>query len=380
MKKTLLFLFSIICFLGKAQELNLAIDQKMNTFLRDNSKNLNEISAFINANFNTENEKIRAIYFYTASSISYDMASLSAPANSLTSNERIEKTMQTHKGVCTDYALVFNELARLVNIQSVIIHGYTKQNGKIDVLSHAWCAAKINQKWRFFDPTWGAGYILNNRFTKKFNNRFYNIQPSQMVQSHIPYDYLWQMLPNPISHQEFMEGEKSNAPIIPKIDFEAEIKRYENLSATDQYFETAQRIEKGGIKNQLIQDAYLLAKKNWGIEKDNDTNIKYNLIVADFNQAISELNDYIYYRNNKFKPNLSDEMIREKIAIPNEKLKKCQADIFKLNSSNAIISKNINQLQKLIADAYSQSEKQLQFVNEYLSKSKIMRKTMFLKH
>jgi hypothetical protein len=126
-------------------------------------------------------------------------------------------------------------------------------------------------------------------------------------------------------------------------------------------------------------DKYNHTKKSWAIERDNSTNNKYIEIVSDFNEAINELNDFIYYRNNKFKPNLPDEEIKAKIQIPNEKFKKCQEAIYKISGTNSENTNNINNLRKQIADAINQSEMHLQFVNNYLTKSTLVRKTMFSK-
>lgn len=353
------------------------IDKKMASIPLEKTQNTTEIARFINANFKTETDKIRAVYYWTAKNISYDVANSNNSYPQETSQDRISRTLQTHKGVCADYSLVFNEIANLTGIKSIVINGYTKQNGKIDILSHAWCASKIDNKWYLSDPTWGAGYLFKNKFNAKFNNTYFKLSPNQMITSHMPFDYLWQFLPFPISHQEFIEGKSSANKT--KYDFNSEIIRYESLTNLDQYFESAQRIEKNGIKNQLILDAYTHAKKSWSIERDNTTNQKYNLVVIDFNEAINELNDFIYYRNNKFKPTLPDEEIKAKIQIPNEKLKKCQDAIFKISATNSETATNIKNLRAQIAEALDQSETHLQFVNKYLTKNSLVRKTMFTK-
>ena len=117
-----------------------------------------------------------------------------------------KKTLKTKKGICADYSILFHEIASLTGIKSFVIEGYTKQNGKIDVLSHAWCAAKINNEWYLFDPTWGSGYVNNNKYTRKINNLYYKVAPSQMISSHMPFDYLWQFLTYPITNQEFINA------------------------------------------------------------------------------------------------------------------------------------------------------------------------------
>ncbi len=379
MKTTLLFLSLFLTIVSKAQisDNYVLIDKKIASISFEKTQNIGDVANFISSNFKTETEKIRAAFYWTATTIRYDIASINSIPTLETSQEKIIKTLQTHKGVCIDYSLVFNETAHLIGIKSFVIHGYTKQNGKVDNLSHAWCASKIDNKWYLFDPTWGAGYVINNKFIAKINNKYFKVSPIKMITSHMPFDYLWQFLYSPISHQEFIEGK--TLPSQNKYDFNNEITKHESLSLMDQLFESAKRIEKNGIKNQLILDAYNHTKKSWTIERDNATNDKYNKVVADFNEAIHELNDFTYYRNNKFKPLLPDNEIKAKIQVPNEKLKKCQETINKISPTNNENSNNLNNLRQQIAEALAQSETHLQFVNTYLTKSSLIRKTMFSK-
>lgn len=365
MKNTLLFLSFFLHFLSFGQEQNhfLLIDEKMASIPSEKTQNTADIAYFINSNFKTETEKIRAVFYWTAANIRYDIAGISRVPTQETPQDRITKTLQTRKGVCADYSLIFNEIANLVSIKSFVVHGYTKQNGKINNLSHAWCAAKIDSIWYLFDPTWGAGYVNNKTFTQKLNNNYFKVNPAQLIASHMPFDFLWQFLNNPITNQEFIEGKTPTNK--PTYDFSSEIAKYESLPSKDQLFEKTQRIEKNGIKNQLILEAYNHAKKSLTVERENEISTKLNQIVSDFNEAINELNDFVYYRNNKFKPTLPDEEIKAMIQIPNEKFKKCQESIYKIGVTNSENKTNINNLRKQIADALAQSEIHLQFVNKY---------------
>jgi len=381
MKNTFLvftFLFSFLGF-GQANVDYTLIDKKMAEIPQNTTTSSDGISNYINTNFKTETDKIRAVFYWTASNISYDVANMYAVHIDESSQDRITKTLKTKKGVCTDYALIFNSIANSIGIKSVVVEGYTKQNGKIATLSHAWCAARIDNKWYVFDPTWGSGYVNNNKYTRKLNTNYFKVVPEKSIISHMPFDYLWQFINYPITNQEFIEGKTQINKTKKKFNFESEITRYESLPKIDQFFESAQRIEKNGIKNQLISQAYTYAKTSWSNEREKDYNSKYNEIVNQYNEAIYELNDFIYYRNNKFKPILPDDEIKSKIQNPNEKLKKCQEDLYKIVSFNNANSGNAKALKKSVADAIVQSEKHLEFVNEYLSKSKMARKTMFSK-
>jgi hypothetical protein len=372
------FFFSLLSF-GQANVGYTLVDAKMTAIPANATNSTEGIAKYINANFKTENDKIRAVFYWTASNFSYDVENMFAVNIMETPQDRITKTFKTRKGICGDYAMIFSEIANLVGVKSVVVEGYTKQDGKVATLAHAWCAAKIENKWYLFDPTWGSGYVNNNKYTRKINNIHFKVEPSKMINSHMPFDYLWQFINYPITNQEFIAGKTQINKTKKNFDFESEIKKYEALPKIDQLFESAQRIEKNGIKNQLIAQAYTYAKTSWNIQRENENGAKYNVIVNQYNEAINELNDFIYYRNNKFKPILPDDEIKSKIQNPIQKLEKCQESLFRIGSMGSENANSVSSLKKSVADALLQSETHLEFVNNYLSKSKLVRKTMFSK-
>ena len=76
---------------------------------------------------------------------------------------------------------------------------------------------------------------------------------------------------------------------------------------------------------------------------------------------------------------LPDEEIKAKIQISNDKFKKCQEALSLMTFSDPKNANNFNAMKKSVADALAESEMHLKFVNDYLSKSKLIRKTMFTK-
>lgn len=382
MKSTFL-LFSFFCsffILGQNKPMDYTlVDRRMNQIPSSSSTSTTGIAHYIQSNFKTETDKIRAVFYWTASTISYDIDNMFTASSTETSQEKIAKALRTKKGVCIHYAEVFHEIADLVGFQSYIIQGYTKQNGKIDRLSHAWCAAKIDNKWYVFDPTWGSGSIYNGVFVKKMNNSYFKVAPSKMISSHMPFDYLWQFLNYPITNQEFYEGKIQIDKTKKYFDFEGELAKYNNLSETDKLAETIQRMEKNGVKNALISERLEGKKKNLAYLRQSSNIDKLNAIVNDYNQAIAMLNDFIYYRNRKFKPTLADEEIRNMIQIPRDQLAKCQEAIYTVGNVGSENTSNLNSIKKGIIESLEKAEEHAQFVNQYLSKSKLARKTMFTK-
>ena len=381
MKNTFLlftFLFSILglCQSNVGYDL---IDKKIAAIPIKSATSTDEIAKYINANFKTENDKIRAVFFYTTSNLSYDVANMFTVNSDETPQDRILKALKTKKGICWDYALIYNEIANLVGIKSVVIQGYTKQNGKVDTMAHAWCASRIGNKWYLFDPTWGSGYVNNNKYTRKINNSHFKVEPSKMINSHIPFDYLWQFIIYPITNQEFIIGKTQIDKTKKIFDFESEITKYESLPKMDQFFESAQRIEKNGLKNQLISQAYTYAKSSWNYERETENNTKFNQMVTLYNTAIVELNDFVYFRNNKFKPTITDEELKQKITSLKNKFLNCQELLNNLGKVDSGNLQNVNSMKSGLTGTLKQAEEQEVFVTTYLSKSKLVRKTMFSK-
>ena len=370
--------FSILSF-GQTNIEYASIDKKIAAIPSNLTTSTDGIAAYIKANFTSENDKIRAIFFWTASNISYDVKNAFSLNPNKTASEKIEKALKTKKGVCIHYAEVFNAIANKVGIKSLIIEGYTKQNGKISALPHAWCAANIDNKCYVFDPTWGSGYLSNGQFSKKINNYYFKSEPSKIISSHIAFDYLWQFLNYPISNLEFYDGKVQVDKSKKYFDFDAELKRQDSLSDMERVSESIKRIEANGIKNKMIYDYLTSKRKELEIHNQNMNIEKLNSIATEYNQAIVLLNDFINYRNKKFKPSLPDYEILQMIKRPKEALAKCRKDIITVGFVGVENESNLRSIKKSINEALAQAEEYESFVKDYLSKSKLVRKTLFTK-
>ena len=91
MKSTLLVLvfFFSVYVMGQTPVNYSAIDSKIATIPSDNSNSIQSIADYINANFKTENDKIRAVFYWTTSNISYDVANIFAVNIDETPQDRI---------------------------------------------------------------------------------------------------------------------------------------------------------------------------------------------------------------------------------------------------------------------------------------------------
>jgi hypothetical protein len=370
------FFFSLLSF-GQAKTNYALVDAKMSAIPDKSTASIASIAKYINANFNSETDKIRAAFYWTASNIKYDAANIDTVNFGNSVQEKITETLQTKKGVCIHYAVVFNALSKEIGIESHVIEGYTKKDGKVGSLAHAWTAAKVDGSWFLFDPTWGAGYVNNGKFYKKLNNAYFKSEPAKIIASHIPFDYLWQFLIYPITNGEFYEGKTQINKTKKYFDFGKEITKYNALSENDQLFESAERIAKNGLKNAMILERYEGKKERLTYLRQNTNIDKLNSIVNEMNEAVVLLNDFIHYRNKMFKPTFPDDDINAMIQIPRAKLAKCQKEIYSVGSVGKENASNLASVKKTIETTLAQAEEHALFVKNYLSRSKLVRKTMF---
>lgn len=354
-----------------------AVDQKMAQIPQSATTSTDGIAQFINANFPDKEDRLRAAFFWTSQNIDYDVANMDRLNYNQDTDEKIAYALQNRKGVCMHYAEVFKEIAAKTGNEILLVGGYTKVNGKVANVSHQWCASKVNGKWYLFDPTWAGGYVLNQKYTKRMANQYYKAEPKSLISSHMPFDYLWQFSPYPITNQEFFDGKTEAANKIKRFDFEAETENYFRLSEVEQHRATASRIEKNGLKSKMIADRLDFERMKIDNLKQQDTYTKVMDIVGNFNKANALFNEFIHYRNARFRPLVSDDEIKDKIAVPYRMMLECEAEANKITHVSAENAGNFRDIKKAIAQAKSDYAAHLEFVNEYLSKNKVGRETMF---
>jgi transglutaminase/protease-like cytokinesis protein 3 len=117
MKNIFIFIVFVSVF-GFAQVKNefANVDSKMTRIPDSLSHTTTSIAKYINTNFKTENDKIRAVFYWTASNISYDVDKLKTVIqnpklrSTETTEDRIKSVFDTKKGVCQHYAEVFSSM------------------------------------------------------------------------------------------------------------------------------------------------------------------------------------------------------------------------------------------------------------------------------
>ncbi len=371
-----------------------AVDKKALQLPDSLTSDTKDISAYINKNFKTDNDKARAVFIWIASNIQYDIANMFAINFYEPQVEKIAKPLKTRKGICENYAVLFNDICSKSGIKSYVVEGYTKQNGFADYIPHAWCAALIDSNWFMFDPTWGSGYVNNGKFYQKINNDYYKVSPAKLIKSHMPFDYLWQFLNYPVTNQEFYEGKTQPNKTKPFYNFPDSIKVHESLDPIEQLMASAARIEKNGVKNSMVFDRLQHIKveienernkiANEKIDEENKRQTKivdlYNSAVVDYNDGINDFNKFIEYRNKQFTPSKPDSEILSMIDLADDKIKEANRKLIEIANPDANLAKLMMQLKNSIDEVYKQMQEQQNWLKVYFSKGKLARKSMFNKY
>ncbi len=382
MKNLIIMLLLIFSFVLNAQNNTYEeIDKKITKYVSSFDENaINELVEFINNNFLTETDKLRASFIWITDNFEYDVDNMFAVNYYSEPREIVDTILKNRKGICMHFAFLFNEIGNELGIKTYVISGYTKQRGFVDYVPHAWCASFVDSAWYMFDPTWGSGYIQNHRFTKKLNNYYFKTTPENLIKSHMPFDFLWQFLNYPISSQEFYEGCTIIDKGKPFFDYADTLKIYEKSSKIDQLISANRRIEQNGVKNTLTYNQLQNNAREIEYYKNQSIVGFYNAAIYYYNEGIDKLNEFIDYRNKQFTPQKTELEIREMIESAEKSLTQSQKELQNIITTDINTINLMNQLRKSINEATMQISEQKEFINKYFNTRKAFRKSLFYKY
>lgn len=384
MKQSVILLLTLLVYLqiglaqNKSKDNFLAVDKKSFQMPDDLTRSTDQMAGYFNANFKTDKEKARAIYVWIASHIQYDLEQLRHHHAEMSDTDRITKTLQFRKGVCANYASLFRELCTKSDIKCFTISGYTRQNDRIVNIPHAWNAASIDGIWYLFDTTWGGGYVSNGKYIHQLNYAYFMVRPSTLINTHMPFDYLWQFLNYPVSHQDFTKGKTTIHKSNSYFNFNDSIGAYEKLNRLDQLRDIEHRISKENQMNMPLSTYLDEVRQERTIIKHNRQVALYNSASRDYVDGMNRYNEYISYWNAQFNPMKSDNEIKKMIDTADYQLQISSSKLDQTDSNDSELRNPILQLRKSIASGIKLINDQQEWLKMYLSKSKLKRKAMFM--
>jgi hypothetical protein len=353
----------------------LEIDKKALLIPDSLTKSTEAISSYINANFRLNQDKVRAAFIWVASNIRYDVPNMYAINYYEKKEDKIAKPLQTRQGICENYAVLFTDICQKIGIPGFVVEGYVKLSSQLSILSHAWCVARIDTSWYLFDPTWASGYVSNGTFVPKINNAFYETNPSNFIQAHMPFDCLWQLLYYPVSFTDFNGGRVKENTSMTFFNFPDSIAMYEKQNQSERDQASYTRIDNNGAKNAQVFNRLLFIRQS--IE---DTKIdQYNEAVADYNNSIVNFNEFIRYRNKQFIPARPDVGIQAMLDSASHPYNRAKMKLSLIINPGPNILGIMGPLQKQMNSFSEQLQEQEVWLAKYFSKGKLARRGMFTK-
>ena len=269
------------------------IDSLMRICPPRSATSVENLAGYIGKHCRSDAAKLRAAYSWVAQHISYDLAAINLSPTYKSENDLINKTLRTRKAVCSGYTKTMKAIAEKLGIEIFEISGYTRQNDKIDEISHAWCAVKIAGKWKTIDPTWSAGFVLDGKYRKKFNDKWFLVEPEQSIHSHMPFDPVWQFSFFPINHSEFYGKRAADSITARFFSYPDTISIILKMNEKARLTAANRRIVAMGGDNPSIERHIAANKRVMESIFNNEKVEQYNSAVDIYNQASALYNSSI---------------------------------------------------------------------------------------
>lgn len=342
------------------------------------------LGRYFSSAFKKQSFRARAIYAWTSMKISYDFTNQGKVNAATPFDELVNTTMQSRSAVCQGYASVFKALCDICGIRAFVVNGYTRQNGHINDISHAWVVALIDTSYFGFDPTWGGGGLNNGNYVKQFNEQFFMIKPGDMIVDHMPFDPMWECLNYPVNSTYFNNGIISAAPSTAFFSYADSISAYESLSMKDQCQAALRRMEASGIVNNLqiewakyLRDCVVNEKQNAVATVKNKYVKQFNDAVANYNNCIYAFNQYADYFNVGFNPPKSAPEIVGMLNLCYNYLDSCKKSLSQVVAGDIDMKQSTDQLQLAIDVAEDNLNKQKVFLKIYFNTDPVSRPMLF---
>jgi hypothetical protein len=285
----------------------------------------------------------------------------------LDAEAKITAALRRRKGVCENYAAILNDICLKSGLTSFVIDGYTKQNGSIDKTGHTWCAVFIDNSWLLCDPTWDEGGTT----------KWFLVQPSTMIVTHMPSDPMWQLLNYPVSHKQFYTGNIYTDKKQLFFNYADSITAYFKLDSLQKLRSTAFRIEQSGLSNTLVKNRLDVTKMNIEIMRQNKDVELYNESVAGLNNATGIYNNFVEYRNKQFIPAITDNALQALLQGIDTKLYAAHKKLDEIDKTEAHFKFSTEAVRDKLNILSIRANEQKKFLTQYLNTPVPMRPSLF---
>lgn len=365
MKRFILFVLSVFYFSGVFCADYTRLD-KQSESVPVRLKTAPEITAYLTRNLTSPAEKVRAIYYWIAHNIRYDVVKMKMKETYINPQELVDYALAKKEGVCANYTALFNVCCLSVGVQSYVVEGYVRQNGKLILNGHSWNVIKIGNRFYDIDVTWASGYVENDRFYPKFRDEFFMISPTEFIKTHMPNDPIWQLSSNPVTFKEFDAGNFQKQLVSSSFNFSDSITAISHQNLLEQLQHKQHRIIHCGITNSFIKSILGDLYKEIENEELRLQTEKYNLAVTQMNKGVSEYNQYVVFRKKSAIRTKDDvRMVLNLLKSAREKTLEASQLISDLKTNNQELSTQIKRFKKDIETKFTDIDAEISYISGY---------------
>jgi transglutaminase/protease-like cytokinesis protein 3 len=204
--KIFVIVFSTVLFCSRTQAQVIADFKKVDSYVQSlgqmDSLNMGTITHIITKNFDDNLDKVRAIYYWVANNIGFDIKKYKSGGNEKMTSDEV---LKTRKANAYGYATLFQDMCSVVKIRCLTVDGYVKHsvediNEKPDGFNHTWVVVQLGtspESWYYADPTFASGYIDDKltSFTKAFTDVYFFPEKTIFNYQHLPDNTAWLLGP-----------------------------------------------------------------------------------------------------------------------------------------------------------------------------------------
>ena len=214
-KQSLLLLFIISGFNVSAQTNGRdfkAIDAYVKSLGPLDSMSMGTINNVVSNKFTDKIDKARAIYYWIAHNIAYD---IKAARNNSTIKNTPADVLLYRKAVGIGFASLFQDMCSSADIRCLTVDGFVKNNtqqiGEKDVeINHSWAVVQLGQspeEWYYVDPAFGSGYTNTDmkEFTPYYTDVYFFTEKETFNLQHYPDNEAWKLGSAPKNKKDFFE-------------------------------------------------------------------------------------------------------------------------------------------------------------------------------
>jgi len=306
-------------------------------------------------------DTLASVFQHVANTMDYDMRMLERIPQYTSRLQILEHAMSRRKGVCEHYSELLHQSLLALGYESYIVSGYTRMDGTLNQsFGHTWNVVKVNGSWFFMDPTYASGYVENKRFYKKYDEEWYLVLPDKMIQTHYPFDPLWQLLKYPVSHHAIKQNNLEKRMNESPWDFDKIIKEEALLTEEEAAARSLLRIKSAGVTNPLLEQRISYLNQILQTQAAKGDIIQLNTAVDWVNEAAVQFNQYQNAKSNNFKnSNWTPASIKSTLTDIQTKLERATSVFESVKLSDPSAQKDFRDLKRNTASLLAAVKKEM---------------------